>query len=83
MNYHFTTTKAHFELAGATVLEIYTDEALNTQSTQPVQGQPGSAASSRTAIKKYGAEQDPVRPHGSDHQPRSAASRSRCTTCAR
>jgi tyrosine phenol-lyase len=38
MNYHFTTTKAHFELAGATVLEIYTDEALNTQSTQPFRG---------------------------------------------
>src|SRR4030042_2873681 len=26
-NYHFTTTRAHFELAGATVLEIFTNEA--------------------------------------------------------
>src|SRR3972149_7328463 len=34
MNYHFTTTKAHFELAGAKVLEIYRDLALNTQSTE-------------------------------------------------
>ena len=33
MNYHFTTTKAHFELNGGTVFEIYTDEALKTQST--------------------------------------------------
>jgi tryptophanase len=38
MNYHFTTTKAHFELAGGTVLEIYADEALNTQSTNPFKG---------------------------------------------
>src|SRR3990170_1923237 len=33
MNYHFTTTRAHFEPAGGRVLEIYRDEALNTQST--------------------------------------------------
>ena len=33
MNYHFTTTKAHFELAGGKVLELYTAEALNTEST--------------------------------------------------
>jgi tryptophanase len=38
MNYHFTTTKAHFELAGGTVLELYTPEALNTQSTCPFKG---------------------------------------------
>lgn len=38
MNYHFTTTRAHFELAGGTVLEIFTDEALNTQSTVPFKG---------------------------------------------
>lgn len=38
MNYHFTTTKAHFELAGGTVLEIYTDEALNTVSDEPFKG---------------------------------------------
>jgi tyrosine phenol-lyase len=24
MNYHFTTTKAHFDLAGGKVLELYT-----------------------------------------------------------
>src|SRR5512141_1914939 len=38
MNYHFTTTKAHFELAGAKVLEIFTDEAMDTQSTHPFRG---------------------------------------------
>ena len=27
MNYHFTTTKAHMELNGGTVLEIYTDRS--------------------------------------------------------
>src|SRR5512136_1686717 len=30
MNYHFTTTKAHFELAGGKVLELYGDETLKT-----------------------------------------------------
>ncbi len=38
MNYHFTTTRAHFELAGGKVLEIYADEALNTQSTNLFKG---------------------------------------------
>jgi tryptophanase len=38
MNYHFTTTKAHFELAGGKVVEIYADEALNTQSKHPFKG---------------------------------------------
>jgi tryptophanase len=28
MNYHFTTTKAHMELNGGQIFEIYTDEAL-------------------------------------------------------
>jgi len=38
MNYHFTTTKAHMELNGGTVLEIYTDEALKIKSTNPFKG---------------------------------------------
>jgi tryptophanase len=38
MNYHFTTTKAHFELAGGTVLELYYDEALNTDSEAQFKG---------------------------------------------
>src|SRR5208337_4116835 len=38
MNYHFTTTKAHFNLAGGKVLELYGAEALNTQSSDPFKG---------------------------------------------
>jgi tryptophanase len=38
MNYHFTTTKAHMELNGGTVLEIYTDKALQIKSTEPFKG---------------------------------------------
>ncbi len=38
MNYHFTTSKAHIELAGGKVLEIFTDEALNIASNCPFKG---------------------------------------------
>ena len=38
MNYHFTTTKAHFDLAGGKVLELYTPEALKTESSCPFKG---------------------------------------------
>ena len=38
MNYHFTTTKAHFDLAGGKVMELYGPEALNTQSEHPFKG---------------------------------------------
>jgi tryptophanase len=38
MNYHFTTTKAHFDLAGGKVLELYAPEALNTESAHPFKG---------------------------------------------
>jgi tyrosine phenol-lyase len=38
MNYHFTTTKAHFDLAGGKVLELFADEALKTQSSHPFKG---------------------------------------------
>jgi tryptophanase len=55
MNYHFTTTKAHFELAGGKVLEIFRDEALNTQSTNPFKGNL-DLQKFRDVIKKYGRE---------------------------
>ncbi len=58
MNYHFTTTKAHFELAGATVLEIFIDEALNTQSSAPFRGNL-DLSRFRAAIEKYGRERIP------------------------
>ena len=38
MNYHFTTTKAHFEMAGGKVLEIYGSDALDTSSSNPFKG---------------------------------------------
>ena len=46
MNYHFTTTKAHFDMAGGKVLELYGPEALNTGKHVPVQREhgPGPAA---------------------------------------
>ncbi len=37
-NYHFTTTRAHIETLGMQVLEIYYDEALKTESTNPFKG---------------------------------------------
>lgn len=37
-NYHFTTTRAHFEMAGGHVLELFTDEAMNTASTALFKG---------------------------------------------
>ena len=55
MNYHFTTTKAHFELAGGKVLEIFRDEALNTQSINPFKGNL-DLQKFRDVIKKYGRE---------------------------
>lgn len=38
MNYHFTTTKAHFELLGGTVHEIYCHDALQTESKNLFKG---------------------------------------------
>jgi tryptophanase len=58
MNYHFTTTKAHFEMAGGTVLELYADEALNTASTHPFKGNL-DLQRFRDTIKKYGKDKIP------------------------
>lgn len=55
MNYHFTTTKAHIELLGAICLEIYADEALNTESTHPFKGNM-DPQKLRDTIKEYGKE---------------------------
>lgn len=58
MNYHFTTTKAHIELAGGTVLEIYTDEALKTESSVPFKGNLDTQKF-KDVIKKYGVNKVP------------------------
>jgi tryptophanase len=54
-NYHFTTTKAHIELQGMKVLEIYHDEALKTESTNQFKGNmdPNKL---KNVIEKYGIE---------------------------
>ncbi|MCI2425576.1 tryptophanase [Candidatus Acetothermia bacterium] len=58
-NYHFTTTKAHFELAGGKVLEFYTDEALLTRSEFPFKGNLNIEKLERT-IKEYGSARLPL-----------------------
>jgi tryptophanase len=58
MNYHFTTTKAHMELNGGTVLEIYTDEALKIKSKNPFKGNI-DIEKLKKAIKEYGPERIP------------------------
>lgn len=55
MNYHFTTTRAHFELNGGKVLEIFGKEALNTASTDPFKGNI-DLDKLRGVIKEYGAD---------------------------
>lgn len=54
-NYHFTTTKAHIELAGAACLEIYCDEALKTESSNLFKGNmdPNKL---KNVIQKYGKD---------------------------
>jgi tyrosine phenol-lyase len=54
-NYHFTTTKAHIELTGSLCLEIYYDEALKTESTNPFKGNM-DPQKLKNAIKKYGKD---------------------------
>lgn len=53
MNYHFTTTKAHFEMAGGKVYEIYYPDALETQSTNPFKGNLDTQRLKRL-IEEYG-----------------------------
>ncbi|MDI6840003.1 MAG: tryptophanase [bacterium] len=55
-NYHFTTTKVHIEFTGgATCLEIFIDEAMNTASTYPFKGNMDPQKLLDT-IKKYGRD---------------------------
>jgi len=58
MNYHFTTTKAHMELNGGTILEIYTDEALIIKSTNPFKGNM-DIGKLRDVIATYGVDHIP------------------------
>ena len=58
MNYHFTTTKAHMEINGGKVLEIYTDEALKIKSNHPFKGNI-DVERLREVIAEYGADHVP------------------------
>jgi len=58
MNYHFTTTKAHIELNGGTLHEIYTDEALKIKSDHPFKGNM-DLDKLKTVIETYGADNIP------------------------
>ncbi|MCE1255251.1 MAG: tryptophanase [Anaerolineae bacterium] len=55
MNYHFTTSKAHVELAGGKVLELCGDEAFETASSNPFKGNM-DLDKLNNAIKTYGAD---------------------------
>jgi tyrosine phenol-lyase len=55
MNYHFTTTKAHIELNGGTIFEIFTEEGLRVTSTHPFKGNMDTAKL-QEIIKKYGPD---------------------------
>jgi tryptophanase len=58
MNYHFTTTKAHMELNGGTIFEIYTDEAMKIKSDFPFKGNI-DIQKFKDLITKYGKENIP------------------------
>ncbi len=58
MNYHFTTTKAHMELNGGTIFEIYTDEGIKIKSTCPFKGNI-DIQKLKDLIKQYGAKRIP------------------------
>ena len=53
MNYHFTTSRAHVELAGGTVLELISDEGLKTTSSNLFKGNM-DLDKLRAAIAKHG-----------------------------
>ncbi len=55
MNYHFTTSKAHVDLAGGKVLEIFRDDALETASSNPFKGNM-DLDKFDAAVEKYGVD---------------------------
>ena len=58
MNYHFTTTLAHIQLNGGTVVELYTPEAMIIKSTNPFKGNIDIARLEELIVKN-GAENVP------------------------
>jgi tyrosine phenol-lyase len=58
MNYHFTTTRAHFAMQGGTVLELFKKGALDIESTEQFKGDIDVDAVEAT-IKEHGADKVP------------------------
>jgi tryptophanase len=58
MNYHFTTTLAHIQLNGGTVVELFTPEAMKIKSSHPFKGNI-DIPRLEELIKKHGAENIP------------------------
>lgn len=58
MNYHFTTTKAHMEMNGGKIFEIYTDDALKIKSDVPFKGNM-DIVKLKSLIEEYGPEKIP------------------------
>ncbi|HOW41001.1 MAG TPA: tryptophanase [Bacteroidales bacterium] len=58
MNYHFTTTLAHIQLNGGTVVELFTPEAMKIKSTNPFKGNI-DIQRLEELIKKHGAANIP------------------------
>lgn len=56
MNYHFTTSKAHVDLAGGRVIELFGEDALETCSSNPFKG--------NLDLRKFAAA---VAEHGAEH----------------
>ena len=59
MNYHFTTTKAHIEIPGGTILEIYHDDAVEIKSTKPFKGDI-DIEKLKKVIARHGADHVPL-----------------------
>ena len=55
MNYHFTTTKEHMMINGGTVLEIFTEKALQIHSNEPFKGDI-DIEKLKAVFAEYGAE---------------------------
>ncbi len=58
MNYHFTTTRAHFFMQGGTVLELFKKGALDIESDEPFKGDIDIEAV-EAVIKEHGAAKVP------------------------
>jgi len=58
MNYHFTTTKAHIELPGGEIDEIFTEEGLKIKSSFPFKGNI-DVGKLKTLIEKHGVDRIP------------------------